>query len=271
MIRKTLRSSASVRRHWRLALGFCLGAAALPAMPAALPASPPVDAAAASTPTLQQVQKKLAGLAIPFEANQGQFAPDVAFAARTFAGTLFVTHDGHIVHAISGKPEQAQAAASEPSARKQAAAPRGPGWALVESLQGASELAPAGSQPSATRISRFVGSDAAKWQSDIATFERVRLGQAWPGVAVELAARGSNVEKLFTVAPGTDPQVIRMRVTGADALRLGADGSLIAATGNGDIAFTPPVAFQDIAGVRTEVPVSYVLLADNGYAFSTGA
>lgn len=50
--------------------------------------------------------KQIAALSVPFEANQGQFAPEVAFAARTFAGALFVTNDGRIVHALPGKLEQ---------------------------------------------------------------------------------------------------------------------------------------------------------------------
>ena len=248
-----------------------------------LPLADSVSALALPTPTLDRVQQKLAGLAVPFEANQGQFAPEVAFAARTFAGTLFVTKDGRIVHALAGKPEQKKDAEQRADAQKsneviaadyklddrtsKLSARRGPGWALVESLQGAGELKPAGSQSSSTSVSRFAGGAKPNQTSNIATFDRVLLGEAWPGVSVELAARGSNVEKLFTVAPGTNPNKIRMGVAGAKRLRLGDDGSLIATTGNGDIDFTPPVAFQNIGGKRYTVPISYVLLAGNGYRF----
>ena len=234
------------------------------------------SASALPAPTLSQVQQKMAGLAVPFEANQGQFAPEVAFAARTFAGTLFVTRGGQIVHALAGKPQQETkkqtAAGHTPDDRTRISrTAHGPGWVLVESLQGAGDITPAGSQTSATRVSRFAGGVPPNQTSSIATFDRVRLGEAWPGVSVELAARGSNVEKLFTVASGTNPQAIRMKVAGANSLRLGDDGSLIAATGNGEVAFTPPVAFQDIGGLRAKVAVRYVLLADSGYRFETGA
>lgn len=228
-----------------------------------------VTASALPAPTLDQVQQKMAGLVIPFEANQGQFAPEVAFAARTFAGTLFVTRDGRIVHALAGKPTDVASGRKSDDPTRKNRTPRGPGWALVESLQGAEKLKPTGRQPSATRLSRFAGGAAPNQHSSIALFDWVRIGEAWPGVSVELAARGSNVEKLFTVAPGTDLKVIRLDVAGADSLRLGDNGSLIAATGNGDVAFTPPVAFQDIDGHRTEVPVRYRLLAANSYRFET--
>ncbi len=214
----------------------------------------------------------MSGLAAPFEANQGQFAPEVAYAARTFAGTVFVTRDGKVVHVLAGKrkaeaAEQAATRLKLNDREQRIATSRGPGWALVESLQGASELTPVGSRRSATRVSRFAAGTAPNQTSSITTFDRVRLGEAWPGVSVELAARGNNVEKLFTVAPRTDPKVIQMKVAGSNSLQLGDDGSLIAATGNGNVAFTPPVAFQNIGGQLKDVPVRYVLLADNGYRF----
>ena len=227
-------------------------------------------------------------MTVPFEANQGQFAPEVAYAAHTFAGTLFVTHDGRMVHALAGKPQLKGAeyviGAAAIDQRKEkptgesgmergfvpgTPVPRGRGWALVESMYGAGNLAPRGRVPSDTHVNRFSGGAVANQPSSIATFERVHLGEPWPGVSVELAARGGNVEKLFTVAPGTNPRTIRMNVAGAKRLQLGSDGSLIAATGNGDIAFTPPVAFQQIGGTHINVPVSYVL-ADKGYRFETG-
>ena len=247
---------------WVRTGSLCLWAvAALLLLPLAATAS------ALPAPTLDQVQQKMAGLAVPFEANQGQFAPEVAFSARTFAGTLFVTRDGRIVHALAGKPEAVATERKLDDPTRKSHMPRGPGWALVESLQGAGKLAPAGSQPSATHVSRFEGGAMPNQTSNIATFDRVSLGSPWPGVSVELAARGSNVEKLFTVAPGSNPKTIRMRVTGAKRLRLGGGGSLLAATGNGDVAFTPPVAFQEIGGKRNIVPVRYKLLADNNYRF----
>jgi hypothetical protein len=41
----------------------------------------------------------LTNLAIPFEANVGQLERNVAFQAQTFAGGVFVTRNGEIVHA----------------------------------------------------------------------------------------------------------------------------------------------------------------------------
>lgn len=143
----------------------------------------PLAAAAWAAPapmaTQDQVQQKMIGLPIPFEANQGQFAPDVAFAARTFAGTVLVTREGQIVRALAGTAEHRQHAQQSNEVRATGSASvdrsnkapisRGQGWALVESLQGAHELALAGSQPSATRVSRIAAGAAPNHPQDLSS------------------------------------------------------------------------------------------------------
>ena len=220
------------------------------------------------TPSAMQVEQRLAGLEVPFETNVGRFDPQVAFSARTFAGTLFVTREGVLVHSLAGRTiEPDEGATGKPYRRPLPS--RGTGWTLTETLVGA-KVRPTGAVPSVTKVSRFVGSDPSKWVSDVATWQRVTLGEAWPGITVELAARGSNVEKLFTVAPGADARRIGIRLRGAKRLELAADGSLVAQTGNGPITFTAPVAWQEIATERRRVEVVYAVTGDR-YGFRLGA
>lgn len=220
--------------------GLWTGAHATPQPQAALPAT-------------AQVRQALQGLAMPFEANAGQFDERVAFAGRTFAGPVYVTHEGQIVYSLPG--------AEAENASKG-------GWSLTETLVSAQALEPRGGEQAITRVSRFTG--PASYQA--ATYRSVLLGQAWPGIEVELAARGNNVEKLFHVAPQADAQRIQLRLAGAQGLRLGDAGELIAATGHGDVAYTAPVAFQHVGGQRIDVPVKYVLNArGDGYGFDVGA
>ena len=47
---------------------------------------------------------KIASLSVPFVPNAGQWDARAAFAARTFAGTVFVTTEGQIVYSLPGKP-----------------------------------------------------------------------------------------------------------------------------------------------------------------------
>src|SRR5690606_28118352 len=123
---------------------------------------------------------------------------------------------------------------------------------LVESFTGGRPV-PAPGAPSPTRISRFVGSDPSRWQRAQPTWERVRLGEVWPGIAVDVVARGGGIERVFTVAPGVAPDAIAMTVHGARGLTRRADGALVADTAFGPVELSAPIAYQDVDGVRRPV------------------
>ena len=244
---------------WRQAASATL------ALSAALLSSPAQAGVPGATPDRQAVQQALAGLAVPFEHNSGQFDPQVAYMAKTFAGSVFVTRDGRIVYSLPGKPLDLDASASHPPQRQQRTE-RGPGWALQETLLGAQPLTPQGTTAASTHVTRFTPGGT----HQASTWQGVRLGQAWPGVEVELSARGNNVEKLFHVAPGADAGQIGIALEGAQSLRIDAQGRLIAGTGNGEVAYTAPIAWQDIDGRRVPVGVRYALKQTQGSAHHYG-
>ncbi|KFJ09712.1 IPTL-CTERM sorting domain protein [Delftia acidovorans] len=258
------------------------------------PAHSPAHAPAHGSAQARQIphaQQALQGLSVPFEANSGQFDPAVAFTGRTFAGAIHVTRQGQIVYSLAAPAQQQGVTSAPPPEMPPQAPPKKPpkapagtqpqapsqtppatqplsGWSLTETLAGALPLSPTGGEAAATQITRFSGPHS--YQP--ATYRNLHLGQAWPGVQVELAVRGANVEKLFHVAPQADPGQIQVRVDGALSLRLGEGGELVAATGHGDVAYTAPVAFQEVAGRRVEVPVQYALNSrGDGYGFALGA
>ena len=223
---------------------------------------------------IQRAQQALQVLPVPFEANSGQFDAAVAFTGRTFAGAVHVTRQGQIVYSLPGAAPASSTPPDQPTSRPNPRPTPDPqpapaaGWSLTETLAGALPLSPRGGEAAATQVTRFSGPH--RYHS--ATYRNLHLGQAWPGVQVELAVRGANVEKLFHVAPQADASQIQVRVDGALSLRLGAGGELLAATGHGDVAYTAPVAFQEVAGRRVDVPVQYALnRRGDGYGFALGA
>lgn len=211
-----------------------------------------------ATPGARDVKERLGGVRVPFVANAGQVDAQVAYFAPTFAGTLFVTTAGELVHSLPGPA----------SPRGDGERGRRPGWTLTETFAGGSAR-PAGAQHAAAGVSVFRGADPAGWRSGAATYTEVGLGEVWPGVEVALAARGDGVEKLFTVAPGTGVEQIRMRVAGAHALAVDAGGALIAETGLGPVTFTAPVAYQPHGSTRRAVAVRYVQHGSE-YGFAVG-
>ncbi|MFO1314964.1 MAG: SBBP repeat-containing protein [Burkholderiales bacterium] len=200
-----------------------------------------VDAPRAVRPT---------GLAFPFVAASALDDPRVAFVARVPAGALFVTRDGTLVWRLRADPATGRAVV------------------LAEVPVGA-HAAPRGADASATRVSRFAGADPRRWQRDAPAYDRVALGEAWPGIDVALVARAGGVEKLVTVAPGADVRRATFRVRGARTLERTADGALVARTALGPVTFTAPVAWQEIAGERRPVRVGYTVSRDR-YGFALG-
>jgi hypothetical protein len=159
----------------------------------------------------------------------------------------------------------------EPSDAKSSPTSRTPGWALTETLVDAkgqprsmrqSTLkAPAGYRPMEGKVSYAT----TQHTENLNTYERVNLGDMYPGINVQLRAThtkaGGNVEKIFTVAPKYDPKQIQIKLAGAQKLEINGKGELIAHTGNGPVAFTAPIAFQENdQGERVTVDVAYQLV-----------
>ncbi|MEO7761013.1 MAG: SBBP repeat-containing protein [Casimicrobiaceae bacterium] len=230
---------------------------------------------ATDEPSLDVVRERVAGMGLPWVPNRGQWERGVAFRAQSFAGSVWLTEDGTLIHQFAGRlrPRDGDTVANpasppaEPRARD-----REPDWVLTERFVSPLKIDHIeGEQPLGTKASFFLGADAAKYQSGIGSFGAVNLGEVYPGVNVRLKATGKNVEKLFTVEPLRDPSVIRVRIDGAVALQIAADGALEAQTDYGPIRYSKPVAFQTIEGQRREVPVQYALnAATSSYGFVLG-
>lgn len=218
--------------------------------------------------TSARVARALPALAMPFMRNEGQVSPRVAYYATTVAGTVFVTHDGAIVHRLNAPrpaPDDGYRAVRLAGASRPSAA----GEMLTETLVGATPVV-AGGARSTAKVSILRGRDRAQGFPHVATHDTVELGEAWPGVTLSLRARASSVEKIFTVAPGASTAAIRIAAGGASGMHVADDGRLVVAMSAGEIAFSAPVAWQDGPRGRVAVDVAYAL-DGTSYGFRLGA
>ena len=142
-------------------------------------------------------------------------------------------------------------------------------WVFRESFVDGAPDVPTGSRPSAIRVSQFKGGQPDDWYPRLSTYDRVDLGEVYPGVRVTLRAAGNNVEKLMQLSPESRASTIKIAVDGVESLSLDDQKRLRLQTGLGAIVFTAPVAYQTIDGVRKTVDVSYTL-AENVYGFELG-
>ncbi|WP_281085411.1 PKD domain-containing protein, partial [Methanosarcina acetivorans] len=200
----------------------------------------------------QASDAQLMNVHIPFIQNQGQHPEAVKFYADTFYGTAYIT-DTDLTHSVAVTKDNVTS-----------------GVALKEqfvTVEGTViSLIPEGEDPAETKVSYFLGNDSSKWQTGLPTYNLVSLGELYPGITVSAKAHGNNVEKLFSVAPGANPNNIRVKVLGADSIHVADDGSLVVTTGDGDVTMAAPKAFQDGESVK----VSYRVLDYGTYGFSVG-
>ncbi|MGH7962798.1 MAG: hypothetical protein ACRERD_13380, partial [Candidatus Binatia bacterium] len=232
-------------------------------------------AGAAAAPTAKpgnqaEVQRKLAGLSIPFIAHQGQRDARVTFSAPTFGGTVYVTPEGEIVYALPGpRPAQGpeRAASGQWSVASPTAlvfnppstipTPRATGVVLREELVGARVQAVQGEGQTRTQVNLLHGNDPSKWQRHLPTYASVSLGEAYGGVTVKLRAYGQTVEKLFYVQPGAKPEQIRIKLQGGQGVKVTEAGELEVGTELGAVRFSKPVAYQETAGQKQWIEVAY--------------
>src|SRR3990167_9031142 len=120
------------------------------------------------------------------------------------------------------------------------------GVSLKEELVGARIKAIHGEEPSVTKVSYFKGNDPSKWKTNISTYDSVNLGEIYDGIELKLRAYGNNVEKLFTVKPGANPEKIKLKLRNPNSefqnpkLSVNEQGELEVETGLGTVKFTKP-------------------------------
>jgi len=206
----------------------------------------------------REILNKAYTLQIPFIENKGQIKGEsVRYYAKTFGGTVFVTKDGKLVYSLPKfeKKEKAK------------------GWVIKEGLVGASISNVKGEEEAVTKVSYFKGKNPSKWERNISTYNLVSLGEVYKGIGLKVKAYGKNVEKLFYIKAGANPESIKIKIEGAKSLKINEAGELEVETGLGVIKFTKPSAYQEINGKRVEVAAAYTLLSNpkHVYGFKVGS
>jgi len=181
---------------------------------------------------------------MPFIENRGQIHNQVLYYAPLCNGTVFVTIDGIIVYSIGSE-------------------------FLHEELIGSKNNQISGRNLSKVEISYFHGSNMTKWSNHIPAYDIVDFGQIYDKINVHLRACGKNVEKIFTISPGADPDDIKLRIQEGQTLTVNALGQLEVGIEKGSINFTRPLAYQEINGEKVAVEVTYKV-DDNQYGFTLG-
>jgi hypothetical protein len=181
------------------------------------------------------VRRIYAALPLAFEANQGQVGPDAGFVARGSGYAFLVGARGATLGFTAG----ARRGRSEP--RPAATAPALEVMRIE--LIGADAHAPVRLGAPAGTTGSFLGSDTTHWRTAVPDYTRIEYRGVYPGIDLVYHGLQGSLEYDFVVAPGADPQQIRLRVDGAPS-SLGSAGEVALALPGGIAVQHPPTAFQ---------------------------
>src|SRR5208337_802676 len=200
-------------------------------------------------------------LPLSFEANQGQVRGPVKFLSRGRGYTIFLTHDEAVLalrksSVVSGQSsvgtrQHSGVRTQEPEGKSgQRATDNGArttGSVLRMKLVGANTKATVtGAEELPGKSNYFIGNDPKKWRTNVPTYANVRYQDVYPGVGLTYYGnQGDQLEYDFVVAPGADPNQIKLSFAGADGMRVdAASGDLVLKVGDDEVRFRKPVVYQ---------------------------
>jgi len=204
-------------------------------------------------------------LPLSFMENQGQTAQEVRYVSHGSQYDLFLTPQEAVLALRQTKhfdlsPRHRSASLKAARRAREAATTT----AIRMKFEGASPNPQiVGAEKLPGRVNYFIGNDPKKWHTDIPTYAQVKYTQVYPGVDLIFYGNQRKLEYDFVVAPGTDPNVIRMNLCGAKKLRVDSHGDVLVSIAGGEVQLQKPVIYQHINGKRQEIAGTYFLRGDH--------
>ncbi|MDX8551790.1 SBBP repeat-containing protein [Methanospirillum sp. J.3.6.1-F.2.7.3] len=188
------------------------------------------------------VKAQLASLPLSFIPNEGQTDPTVRFMVKG-SGTSFSFTKSGMLFSMQGPPDITNTS-----------------FVVTQTFIGANESVHiAGEDLLPGTANFFIGDDLDNWRSNITTYGTVRYHDLYPGIDLLYRGNGSVLKREFIVAPGVDPEFIRMKYTGAESLSIDSFGNLNITSVPGSMIESQPVCFQEIDGNRVDIGARYIL------------
>lgn len=224
-------------------------------------AAEPVSSSTSSAPTRvtkSQITATMFNAPMSFEVNQGQTDPSVNFIARGSGYTLFLTPTESVMVMQQREATPSTNDVHDPLATMEP----------VPVTQNVVRMKLEGSNPKPivegqdqlpSIVNYFIGNDPAKWRTKIPTYAKVTYQEAYPGIDVAYYGNQGRLEYDFIVAPGADPNQIRIAFEGAAEMKIADSGDLLLTTALGEVRLQQPVVYQEGEGGRRQmVGASYI-------------
>ncbi len=120
-------------------------------------------------------------------------------------------------------------------------------------------------------VNHLVGNDAAQWKTKIPIYAKIRYRDLFPGIDAVYYGNSGRLEYDFVIAPGADPNLIKLAFQGPEQLEINESGDLIFSLADGQIHQAKPVIYQVVDGVKRYVDGGYRLNAQGHVVFQIAA
>jgi hypothetical protein len=195
-------------------------------------------------------QSRPLSIPLTFEANVGQASPEVAFLARGPHLATFLTRTG-----IEVEPREPRASRNNLAVhhRLQIAFAR----ASRSSDDQTSDHTNAsvtwkGIAPLRARTNYFIGSDPSKWRTAVPNYASAEARRILPGVDLVAYSnsasdrRENQLEFDLRIAPQANADNLRIKISGAEKLRLNAEGDLLMQIENAQLVLHKPALYEEV-------------------------
>ena len=213
-----------------------------------------------------RIETTYGNLPLSFEPNRGQTDPRVKFLSRAGHRTLWLTNDEAVL-AVGRRSRVDRAGEKQEIARKGQIAPAVLRMRFV-GANGNPKIT--GESRQQGTVNYFMGKPN-EWRTGIPTYSRVRYSNLYSGIDLVFHGNNRELEYDLVVSPGSDPAQIKLRISGAENLRLDVDGNLVLKTAAGDVIQQKPRIYQRKGTSLVAVAGDYVINGKDEVGFWLGS
>lgn len=124
-----------------------------------------------------------------------------------------------------------------------------------------------GDEKLAGETNYFVGNDRTRWRTHVPHFSRALAKEVLPGMDVVAYGSPGALEYDMRLSSRMDSRRLRLHISGADAIRLGANGNLRILAAGREILMQKPSMYTELAKGKRSVQGGYAVKPDGTVAF----
>lgn len=195
-----------------------------------------------TTPLFAHKRDSLNTKSLEFVANRGQWEKDILYKAKISNGALFFQQNSIRVVVLNHQQlESFYNTKTQPDREHSGYIDASYYNIFFEGANEQAQIKPF--SPSASYHNYFIGNNKSRWTSHVPLYHELQYKELYPGIDLRYYQQNQHLKYEFIVAPNANPQQIKMRYKGAEALTIN-QGNLIIKTAVGNVLEMKPYAYQ---------------------------